>query len=128
MRILVVGDSVNHMDKLQSYKMRSELVGNECSIFSGLGSTPPITEFDRVYCDCSVMLKDIPIIQGIVWASIEKDIDVEFSSSETCPFCGSEESEIMSPRTVYFCGTSSYDGRPGTFRPTCVHKSMEVQR
>ncbi len=33
----------------------------------------------------------------------------------TCPECGAEEIEASTPRTVYACGSSDYDRRPGTF-------------
>jgi hypothetical protein len=32
-----------------------------------------------------------------------------------CPKCNSEEVEAMTPRTIYSCGSSDYDQRPGTF-------------
>lgn len=33
-----------------------------------------------------------------------------------CPICGAPEIYAETPRTVYACGSSDYDGRPGTFR------------
>lgn len=33
-----------------------------------------------------------------------------------CPHCGMPEEEAMHPRTFYACGTTDYDGRPGTER------------
>ena len=40
---------------------------------------------------------------------------------DKCPHCGRKEVEAMSPRTYYACGSSDYDGRPGTFKqsPDC---------
>lgn len=35
---------------------------------------------------------------------------------EVCPICGSSEVDAMTPRTVYACGSSDYDQRPGTFK------------
>ena len=32
-----------------------------------------------------------------------------------CPKCGKKEIEAKTPRTVYACGSSDYDQRPGTF-------------
>ena len=32
-----------------------------------------------------------------------------------CPRCGKEEIEVNTPKTVYGCGSSDYDKRPGTF-------------
>mgnify|MGYP001571203325 CR=1 FL=1 len=32
-----------------------------------------------------------------------------------CPACGAREVEASTPRTVYACGSSDYDQRPGTF-------------
>ncbi len=34
----------------------------------------------------------------------------------SCPKCGKEEIDAMTPRTVYACGSSDYDQRPGTFK------------
>ena len=42
----------------------------------------------------------------------------------TCPGCGAKEVEAMTPRTVYACGSSDYDQRPGTFTASCqVHSA-----
>ena len=38
---------------------------------------------------------------------------------EGCPSCGSPEADAMTPRTVYACGSSDYDQRPGTFSQKC---------
>lgn len=35
---------------------------------------------------------------------------------ERCPQCGLIEIDAMTPRTVYECGSSDYDQRPGTFK------------
>ena len=32
-----------------------------------------------------------------------------------CPECGAKEVEASTPRTVYACGSSDYDQRPGSF-------------
>jgi len=32
-----------------------------------------------------------------------------------CPECGAPEIDALSPRTIYQCGSSDYDQRPGTF-------------
>lgn len=34
---------------------------------------------------------------------------------DKCPECGAEEIEAGTPRTKYACGSTNYDGRPGTF-------------
>jgi hypothetical protein len=36
-----------------------------------------------------------------------------------CPFCGAIEVPSRTPRTVYACGSSEYDGRPGSFARVC---------
>ncbi len=36
---------------------------------------------------------------------------------DKCPQCGAEEVEANTPSTVYACGSSDYDQRPGTFKP-----------
>lgn len=33
-----------------------------------------------------------------------------------CPVCGKPEVDAYTPRTVYACGSSDYDQRPGTFK------------
>ncbi len=35
---------------------------------------------------------------------------------DKCPKCGAIEIEADTPRTVYSCGSSDYDNRPGTFK------------
>ncbi|HHH29058.1 MAG TPA: hypothetical protein ENK57_12040 [Polyangiaceae bacterium] len=40
-----------------------------------------------------------------------------------CPKCGAPEVEAFTPRTVYACGASDYDQRPGTGRP-CGSRSV----
>lgn len=37
------------------------------------------------------------------------------SGPSGCPKCGAKEIEADSPRTVYACGSSDYDQRPGSF-------------
>ncbi len=46
----------------------------------------------------------------------DKNPCVEILSTGGCPVCGAEEVEASSPRTVYACGSSDYDQRPGTFK------------
>ncbi len=43
---------------------------------------------------------------------------------ENCPVCTEPEVEASTPRTVYACGSSDYDQRPGTFElgPRCKDK------
>jgi hypothetical protein len=36
---------------------------------------------------------------------------------DTCEQCGAPEIEAYTPRTVYACGSSDYDKRPGSFNP-----------
>lgn len=36
--------------------------------------------------------------------------------SDSCSQCGKPEVDAMTPRTVYACGSSDYDQRPGTFK------------
>lgn len=40
-------------------------------------------------------------------------------SRPCCPVCGAEEVPAFTPRTVYACGSSDYDQRPGTLRVKC---------
>ena len=35
---------------------------------------------------------------------------------DKCPVCGKPEVDALTPRTVYACGSSDYDARPGTFK------------
>lgn len=50
---------------------------------------------------------------------------------EKCPKCGSTEIEATTPRTVYKCGSSDYDQRPGTLKRTelclAIEKHLEEQ-
>lgn len=39
----------------------------------------------------------------------------EPSREDRCPECGASEVEANTPRTVYGCGSSDYDQRPGSF-------------
>lgn len=41
---------------------------------------------------------------------------VDNTETSGCPECGAEEVEAETPRTVYSCGSSDYDQRPGTFK------------
>jgi len=49
---------------------------------------------------------------------------------DRCPKCGAEEVDAMSPRTRYACGSSDFDGRPGTFKQgdSCNDKIPEATR
>lgn len=51
---------------------------------------------------------------------------VEVSGDCCCPRCGAVEIEALTPRTLYGCGSSDYDGRPGTFLvgPGCVWRDQ----
>lgn len=44
---------------------------------------------------------------------------------DTCQICGAAEVDAMTPRTVYTCGSSDYDRRPGSFQqgPNCKQQS-----
>ncbi len=48
----------------------------------------------------------------------------------TCPRCGAPETVSSTPRTIYACGSSDYDQRPGTFQPspTCQPKASTIQQ
>ncbi len=41
------------------------------------------------------------------------------SENDKCPICFAEEVPVNSPRTVYACGSSSYDGREETLIKKC---------
>lgn len=45
-----------------------------------------------------------------------------------CPKCKATEVEALTPRTVYACGSSEYDNRPGTFKQSehCREKELEI--
>lgn len=43
-------------------------------------------------------------------------------STLRCPACGAAEVDALTPRTVYACGSSDYDQRPGTFRQKCARE------
>lgn len=46
-----------------------------------------------------------------------------------CPVCGAAEMEAETPRTVYGCGSSDYDGYTGTFKQgvSCVNNRRVTQ-
>lgn len=46
-------------------------------------------------------------------SNIKGDMMIEVDGNE-CPECGAKEISVMSARTHYSCGSSDYDGRPGT--------------
>ena len=77
-----------------------------------------------------LMPTDYPI--GVIseWTPPEREVEREtplksplksymVESKEGCPACGSPEVDAMTPRTVYDCGSSDYDQRPGTFSQKC---------
>ena len=47
-------------------------------------------------------------------------------SCDKCKECGASEIPAMTPRTVYKCGSSDYDRRPGTFKQSenCIANMM----
>lgn len=47
--------------------------------------------------------------------------------SDTCPMCGAPEVDAFQPRTVYACGSSDYDQRPGTFQQGDVCQTAKLQ-
>ena len=52
---------------------------------------------------------------GINVKYVNTTTEEEFVLGEKCPGCGASEVDAMTPRTVYACGSSDYDGRGGTF-------------
>ncbi len=42
-----------------------------------------------------------------------------------CPSCGAQEVDAYTPRTIYACGSSDYDQRPGTFKQSEKCKGAE---
>ena len=49
-------------------------------------------------------------------------------SRERCPICAAPEVPTNTPRTVYACGSSDYDQRPGTFERKCERYCMHCLR
>jgi len=45
-----------------------------------------------------------------------------------CPKCNSEEVDAMKPRTVYECGSSDYDQRPGTFIQSDKCEEQDIEQ
>lgn len=50
---------------------------------------------------------------------------IEGPPEDACPKCGESEIDAMTPRTVYACGSSDYDQRPGTFEQGAGCKPSE---
>lgn len=46
-------------------------------------------------------------------------MDHRLSDGDKCPRCGAPEVESQTPRTVYACGSSDYDGRPESIVVRC---------
>lgn len=46
----------------------------------------------------------------------EEAQNAQEGAGDRCPRCGAEEVSALTPRTVYGCGSSDYDRRPGTFK------------
>ena len=44
--------------------------------------------------------------------------------ADNCPRCRAPEVAASTPRTVYACGSSDYDQRPGSFRFQCARYCM----
>ena len=59
------------------------------------------------------------------WYGKDKEVLDVSELQSGCPVCGAEEISAMTPRTVYKCGSSDYDQRPGTFNQSdqCKDKS-----
>lgn len=47
---------------------------------------------------------------------------------EKCPNCEAPEVASSTPRTTYACGSSDYDGRPGTTKGACGRYCMHCNR
>ena len=60
-------------------------------------------------------IKGIKGSSGVNVKYINTTTKEEFSLGDKCPECGECEIEASTPRTVYSCGSSDYDGREGTF-------------
>lgn len=77
----------------------------------------------------SQMLEKTKVDWPEVWGRFTFDVypaEPETEKTEAvngtwCPECGSKEVDASTPRTVYDCGSSDYDQRPGTFQqdPRC---------
>jgi hypothetical protein len=59
------------------------------------------------------------------WSQAEPSDDPvpEPSERQKCPNCAAPEVDASTPRTVYACGSSDYDQRPGTFEQQCQGNS-----
>ena len=55
---------------------------------------------------------------GVCWLQCYTQVESHKPENHAkgCQNCGAAEVEAMTPRTVYACGSSDYDHRPGTFR------------
>lgn len=75
------------------------------------------------------------------WAELEQQETVEVIAAwleqqaasqgqptgDRCPSCGAPEVDAMTPRTVYACGSSDYDQRPGTFDRKCAPQTASMR-
>ncbi len=67
--------------------------------------------------DCAPIVDDLPRVAATI--KMAADVLSAAGGEEGCPSCGSPEADAMTPRTVYACGSSDYDQRPGTFSQKC---------
>lgn len=60
------------------------------------------------------------------WLDTMNAQDQNTEPKHLCPKCKSKEVEALTPRTVYACGSSEYDERPGTFKQSSRCREMEL--
>ncbi len=53
---------------------------------------------------------------------MNKDLMQKNIPGDKCPECNAPEVDANTPKTVYGCGSSDYDNRPGTFTQKCKNK------
>jgi hypothetical protein len=93
----------------------------------------PVEELEKVYWNGETITNGHPAKERlrarlIAAAKGEGQAMAKNIPGDKCPACGAEEVESNTPNTTYACGSSDYDGRPGTFHPgdKCEAKPVVV--
>jgi hypothetical protein len=91
--------------KAREAEMRAAIVGSLVTLRSSMGNTN------------KVMYTEAKLSRTLLAR--------ESAEPDGCPRCGAPEVAAETPRTVYACGSSDYDQRPGTFDGKCAEPAEE---
>ncbi len=87
-----------------------------CPDFDILAAAVPEEHRETV----KALRRRVGLLRGLLVSACDRVVALDTPASPpVCPVCGAPEVDAMTPRTVYACGSSTYDERPGTFRGSC---------